>query len=152
MVFLSDETTRCPQARSRDIGGDPNPRCAAGAGRGEPRAGDQDAGLLEPLHLQLAGDVSVRRVGRVEGEAYPRAAEEAQGAGHPLGVPDGDGQESSAAWFSVCAVDALDDCELDRQAHRGAAEPGVGWASAGAARTDLSEAVVACLPAGRIAG
>ena len=152
VISLQDDATRCPQARSRDVGSDSYPGGATGAGRREPRGGDRCAGVLEPLHLQLVGDVSGRWLGCVEGEAHSGTAEEAQSARHPLGVPDGNGTQPAAAGLSVCAVDALDDCPLDREAHWGSAESGVGRALARAAGTDLSEAPVAGLPARWLAG
>ena len=152
MISLSDDATRCPHARSRDVGSNSYLGGATGAVRREPRGGDRCAGISEPLHLQLIGDVSGRWLGCVEGEAHPGAAEEAQSARHSLGVQDGNGTQPAAAGLSVCAVDARDDCALDREPHRSSTEPGVCRALARAAGTDLSEAPVAGLPARWLAG
>lgn len=143
-MFLQDDATRCPQARSRDSGGDPRRSCPTGVRWRKPRGGDRCAGVLEALNMQLVGDVPGCRLGCAEAEAPSRAAEEAQSEGHPLDVPDGGGTQSAEAGLSFCAVDALDDCAADSHAHWGSAESGVGRAPARAAGADVSETLVAC--------
>ena len=152
VISLQDDAAQCAQAQSRDVGSESSACVATSAGRREPRGGDHGAGVLQPLHLQLAGDLSGPWFGSVEGAADPGAAEEAQSARAALSVPDGHGTQPAAAGLSVCAVDTFDDRALDRQAHRGSAEPGVGRTPACAVGNDLLEAPVAGLPTRGLAG
>lgn len=150
--MLGHGQARCAQARPRDLGGDARSRRPAGPVRRESRGSDPRLGFLETMHLQLACDVPRGWLGRAQSEADCGAPAQAVGSRSAVALPHGDRQEPAAAGFPVRVVDAGHDCQAHPRAHREAPQSGLGGAIAGAAGSDVPEAAVARLSAGRLAG
>ena len=104
-VILLREETRCQETGSQDLGGDTSTGSAARAERRKSGSCCQRVGFFSSLHLQLAGSVSVWRMGVSQGQEALRTAAQIEGAADSVDLSDRDDEESGATEVCVCIVD-----------------------------------------------
>src|ERR1700735_2849980 len=66
-----------------------------------------------PDNIRMAGAISARWMGSVEGQTAVWQTAQTECARHAMGLHDGDAEESVATKICVCAVDARDGRQAD---------------------------------------
>src|SRR5476649_2536156 len=94
--------------------------------------------------LPMAGFVSARRLGCVEGQAGSWASTETGWQETGLALQDNYLEEPASVEVSIRFVDARNDCGVDLEAVADKVEPRIGWTITGAAWHQLSEAIASC--------
>src|SRR5208282_1142573 len=112
---IRHEARRCSQTGSRDAGSDAYPRRAQRTGWRKSRGRGAIFKDQSPDDIRMAGAISARWVGSVEGQAVVWKTAQTECTSYAMGLQDRDREESVATEVCVRAVDAR---------HGGQADPG----------------------------